>query len=87
MSLGIFAVPRDKILRAGATISVVLERGAPFHVYRSLCGLLEHLRAVNLQGRNVMHGLYRPHGPSGAAQEGPNGLVRCDVLMTKQLRR
>jgi len=87
VALGIVAVPRDKILRASVAVTEVLERGVPFHVYRSLCGLLEHLRAVNLQGRNVMHGLYRPHGPSGASRDGPNGWVQCDVLMTKQLQR
>ena len=52
-----------------------------------LCGLLEHLRAVNLQPRNVMFGLYRPHGPSGASRFGPSGWVTCDVLMRKQLQR
>lgn len=62
-ALGLVAVPRDKILRASAAIAGVLERGAEFHVYRSPCGLLEHLRAINLIGRNVMHGLYAPHGP------------------------
>ena len=87
VSLGIVAVPCDKILRASAAVIETLETGVHFHVYRSLCGLLEHLRAVNLTGRNVMHGLYRPHGPTGASREGPYGWVTCDVLMTKQLRR
>lgn len=85
--LGIVAIPRDKILRASAVISDVLSDGVEFHVYRSLLGLLEHLRAVNLQPRNIMYGLYRPHGPNGASQYGPSGWVTCDLLMRKQLQR
>ena len=87
VSCGVVVIPRDKLLRAAAVIVRVLADGCEFHEYRSLCGLLEHFRAVNLQGRNVMHGLYAPHGPEGASREGPNGRVRCDALMIKQLRR
>ena len=86
-NLGLVVVPRDKILRASAAIADVLEAGVQFHVYRSLCGLLEHLRAVNLQARNIMFGLYRPHGPTGASKFGPTGWVTCDPLMRKQLLR
>jgi hypothetical protein len=86
-SLGLVVVPKDKLLRAATAITSTLEGRAEFHVYRSLCGLLEHLRAVNLAGRNVMHGLYRPHGADGEGRQGPNELVRCDLLMTKQLVR
>ena len=86
-SLGIVIIPTDKLLRARATITQVLESGCEFHVYRSLMGLLEHFRAVNLQGRNVMHGLYQPHGSEGASREGPSGWVHCDELMRKQLQR
>lgn len=86
-TLGLLAVLRDKVLRAAAAIASTLERGTEFHVYRSLCGLLEHLRAVNLNGKNVMHGLYALHGPAGASRHGPSGWVRCDELMRKQLRR
>ena len=85
--LGIVVVPREKILRASAVISDVLSDGVEFHVYRALLGLLEHLRAVNLQPRNIMYGLYRPHGPNGASRHGPSGWVTCDLLMTKQLQR
>ena len=86
-SLGLVVVTRDKILRASAAIGEALADRMEFHVYRSLCGLLEHLRSVNLRGRNVMHGLYRPHGPGGASQDGPSGIVRCDGLMRGQLIR
>ena len=38
-------------------------------------------------GRNVMHGLYRPHDPErGASRHGPSGWVTCDTLMAQQLR-
>ena len=86
-SLGLVIIPKDKLVRASRVIDRVLADGAEFHTYRSLCGLLEFLRAVNLSGRNVMHGLYRPHGPKGASRFGPSGWVTCDVLMTKQLLR
>ena len=86
-SLGIVVVPREKLLRANMAIATLLNDGLEFHMYRSLCGLLEHLRAVNLRGRNVMHGLYRPHGPEGASRHGPNGLVICDPLMRQQMHR
>jgi hypothetical protein len=86
-SLGLVVVTRDKILRANAAIGEALSDRQEFHVYRALCGLLEHLRAVNLRGRNIMHGLYRPHGPTGASREGPSGIVRCDSLMRSQLGR
>ena len=85
--LGLVVVTRDKILRASAAISAALDGRMEFHAYRSLCGLLEHLRAINLRGRNVMHGLYHPHGPGGASADGPNGIVQCDGLMTAQLTR
>ena len=86
-SLGLLVVPKAKLLRASGTITDVLKGGQPFHIYRSLIGLLEHLRDVNLRGRNVMHGLYAPHGAEGASRYGPNGRVFCDELMTKQLFR
>lgn len=85
-SLGVVVIPRDKLLRARSVITRVLRGGCEFHIYRSLCGLLEHFRGVNLNGRNVMHGLYQPHGPTGASRFGPHGWVWCDELMTKQLQ-
>ena len=85
--LGLVVVTRDKILRANMAIGEALADRLPFHVYRALCGLLEHLRSVNLRGRNIMHGLYRPHGPGGASREGPAGVVKCDTLMRSQLIR
>ena len=86
-TLGLLVVPRAKLLRAREALCQTLHGVVEFHVYRSLCGLLEHLRAVVLKGRHVMHGLYRPHGPDGAARFGPNGIVEVDELMRKQLSR
>ena len=85
--LGAFFVPKAKLLRALTAIDDALAGTSTFGTYRSLCGLLEHLRAINLQGRHVMHGLYSPHGPEGASREGPNGPIVCTPLMIKQLRR
>ena len=87
VSLGIVVVPTAKLLRAAHAIRRTLSSGIEFSDYRSLCGLLEHLRAINLTGRNTMHGLYAPHGPDGAAADGPSAVVRCDPLMRKQLQR
>ena len=86
-ALGILVVPRAKLLRAREAICQTLQGVVEFHLYRSLCGLLEHLRAVVLKGRHVMHGLYQPHGPDGAARHGPNGIVDVNDLMRKQLQR
>ena len=85
--LGICVVPKQKLLRAGRAIDTALANEATFASYRSLCGLLEHLRAVTVKGRNTMFGLYEPHGPEGASREGPDGIVRCSLLMRKQLLR
>ena len=91
-SLGLVVVPVAKLLRASRSIRQVLAEGVPFSEYRALCGLLEHLRAVNLARRNVMHGLYHPHGPLGASREGPCGTVMArtspphELLMRKQLQ-
>ena len=87
VSLGVVVVPKEKLLRAASVIADALTRRVPFHTYRALCGLLEHLRAVMLLGRNVMHGLYTPHGPRGVCKFGPMAMVPCDTMMRKQLQR
>ena len=92
-SLGLAVIPTSKLLRARECIGRVLGNGVEFQEYRALLGLLEHLRSVNLRGRNAMHGLYAPHGPTGASRLGPSGLVRPSantnegLLMRKQLQR
>ncbi|KAL1521742.1 hypothetical protein AB1Y20_021397 [Prymnesium parvum] len=85
--LGIVAIPRHKLMRAASVIQHLLDYGCPFHVYRSLCGLLEHFRAINLQRKHVMHGLYEPHQRNANNQFGPEAKVNCTTLMKKQLQR
>ena len=87
VSLGALIIPRVKLVRARHAIGKVMGNECTFGDYRSLIGLLEHFRCVNLRSRNVMHGLYEPHGPDGASREGPGGLVICSELMVKQLQR
>ena len=92
-SLGLVVVPLNKLVRARECISRILTVGVEFQEYRQLVGLLEHFRSVNLRGRNVMHGLYEPHGPTGASRHGPSGLVRPTpdtpegLLMIQQLQK
>ena len=58
-----------------------------FDKYRSLVGLLEHLRTVYLAKRNVMHGLYEPHNEAGRWYDGgPSDMVVASSLMIKQLQ-
>ena len=85
--LGLVVVPRDKLVRAVKAVEHVLTDVSEFGSYRSLIGLLEHIRQANLLGKHYMHGLYAPHGADGASQHGPSGVVVCDVLMRKQLQR
>ena len=85
--LGLCIVPRSKLLRAAQTINRALAGRCTFAEYRSLCGLLEHLRGVIQKSRNVMFGLYEPHGPLGASRHGPDARVHCSILMRKQLLR
>ena len=87
VTLGICVVPTLKLLRAAQVISKTLDGQVTFAEYRSLCGLLEHLRAVCIKGRNYMYGLYEPHGPHGASRDGPDTIVHCSTLMRKQLQR
>ena len=87
VSLGALVIPSAKLVRARCAIGQVMQNTCNFGDYRSLIGLLEHFRCVNLQSRQVMHGLYEPHGPEGASREGPGGMVICSPLMQKQLMR
>jgi hypothetical protein len=59
--LGLVVITRDKLLRAKAAIRQALSGTMMFCDYRSLMGLLEHLRSINREKRNVMYGLYEPH--------------------------
>ena len=85
--LAICIIPRVKLMRAAHAIRQTLLGHASFAEYRSLCGLLEHLRAITLHGRNAMFGLYEPHGPQGESASGPDTKIRCSPLMRKQLQK
>ena len=45
--LGVVIVPKAKLLRTSARTREVLEGRTEFGEYRSLLGMLEHLRSVN----------------------------------------
>ena len=85
--LGLIVIPAAKLLRAGEVLQDALAGGLHFDMYRSLVGLLEHIRGVFEDSRNTMFGLYEPHDPlTGAAAGGPATPVHPSVLMIKQLR-
>jgi len=84
-SLGILVVPKSKLVRAAASVTEALSGTITFDVYRSLMGLLEHIRHATRWPKRIMHGLYRPHGPEGASRDGPGGIVKPDQFMAQQL--
>ena len=84
---GVVAIPKQKVLRATQAIRELQSAGVEFGVYRSLVGLLEHLRCIARLPRRAMHGLYAPHGPEGESKDGPNALVRPSLLMKLQFDR
>ena len=87
-TLGLMVIPRSKILRASQVLKEVLQGTVQFQQYRSLIGLLEHLRCIARLPRRFMHGLYKPHGAQGVGRiEGPNGLVQPSTLITTQVKR
>ena len=85
--LGFLLVPKAKLLRASQAVSAALANRLAFDLYRSLIGLLEHIRHALRQPRRTMHGLYFPHGPSGEGRDGPSAIVRPNQFMSRQLLR
>lgn len=86
-ALGIVVVPRDKLLRAMDAVRRALRGGLDFGEYRSLVGLLEHLRAVSCVASSHMYGLYEPHIQEAREQAGPSMPVVPTYLMRQQLTR
>ena len=85
---GVVAIPKQKTLRATQVIRQLLgPQGVEFGHYRSLIGLLEHLRCITRLPRRAMHGLYVPHGADGESRDGPNAAVHPSLLMSVQLQR
>ena len=85
--LGFILVPKAKLLRASQAVVATINAALAFDDYRSLCGLLEHIRHALFLPRSVMHGLYFPHGPHGEGRDGPSTIVRPNPFMTSQLQR
>ena len=87
-TVGVVAIPKQKTLRAAqATRQLLSPDGLQFADYRSLIGLLEHLRCITRLPRRTMHGLYAPHGPDGESRDGPNAVVHPGALMAVQMQR
>ena len=86
-TLGVIAVPRAKIIRATSAIKRLCSVGIEFGEYRSLMGLLEHVRCVTRFPKAYLHGLYAPHGADGEGSNGPNTLVHPNVMMSSQFSR
>ena len=85
--LGLVVVPKSKLLRTTQRIVELLAKPTEFSEYRSLMGMLEHIRCVNQAPRSVMYGLYTPHGSSAIRAEGPAAIVAVHPFMDAQLRR
>lgn len=86
-SLAVVAVPRAKIVRATAAIQRLCSTGIEFGEYRSLMGLIEHVRCIVRFPKSYLHGLYAPHGPDGEGRHGPNTVVHPNALMSTQFLR
>ena len=69
--LGFVLIPKDKIMRAVSSIQRTLSGTEEFSSYRSMVGLLEHFRSIELWPRSRMYGLYAPH----KSDPEPNALV------------
>ena len=87
-TIGVVAIPKQKTLRATQAVTQLLSTaGLQFGEYRSLIGLLEHLRCITRLPRRAMHGLYAPHGADGESRDGPNAIVRASLLMVLQMQQ
>lgn len=84
---GLVAVPKQKLLRASQSIRQLFAGGVAFDEYRSLTGLLEHVRCIARVPRRLMAGLYHPHSAEGESSEGPATIVRPTILMAIKLKQ
>ena len=82
VNLGICYLPADKALRAIQDITSMLDQGSNFDKYRSLLGLLEHVRQALFHLGNVMYGLYEPF----TGREDPGANICFSELMIAQLQ-
>jgi hypothetical protein len=85
--LGLVLVPKAKLLRTTERLRAVLSGPTEFSEYRSLMGMLEHLRGVNCAHASVMYGLYGPHQSRHIQMEGPSTFIKVTPFMAAQLMR
>jgi hypothetical protein len=83
--LGLVVVPKEKLLRTVSRLRNVLTCAVEFSEYRSLMGMLEHLRCVNRAPASVMYGLYAPHRSPRIRLDGPSAIVSLTPFMEAQL--
>ena len=86
-AIGLVAIPVNKLLRARDAIIRAIRHEITFGEYRSLVGLLEHLRFVARLEADATNALYRPHGRSGESQSGPATIVHPTALMRVSLEK
>jgi hypothetical protein len=84
---GLVALPKQKLLRAADAARRLLSDGIMFDEYRSLTGLLEHIRCIARVPRRLMAGLYAPHSAGGEGADGPSTIVRATILMAIQFNK
>ena len=60
--MGFVLIPKAKLLRTVQRLDELVTNGMSFQDYRSLIGLLEHLRCIYCAAASIMYGLYQPHG-------------------------
>ena len=85
--LGLVIVPKAKLLRTSARLLDTLTSRTDFQEYRSLIGMLEHLRCVNCAPAACMYGLYGPHRSESIRNDGPSAPIRVNAFMAAQLER
>ena len=85
--LGLIVVPKEKRLRTTERLLSVLATPTEFSEYRSLMGMLEHLRCVNQAPSSAMYGLYAPHRSKWVALNGPSTYITVTPFMQEQLER
>jgi hypothetical protein len=85
--LGLVIVPKEKLLRTTERLRSVLSSQTEFSEYRSLTGMLEHLRCINCAPASVMYGLYSPHQSKYIQAQGPSSFIRVTPFMAAQLER
>ena len=85
--MGFVLIPKAKLLRTVQRLDELMTNGMPFQDYRSLIGLLEHLRCIYCAAASIMYSLYQPHGSLRVRHEGPSAIIRPNPFQYEQLCR